>query len=152
MARHTGGVLLLVPADPLRPRRPDGHFAAEAAAARDGGIAVALIDHDALADPGGAQRAVARVPDAVGAAVYRGWMMSSASYAALAGALSAKGVRLRTDAASTGGRTSCPAGIGRWPRSPRRRRGPTETTRPGSGRRASASVPARRCCATTSSP
>jgi hypothetical protein len=33
------------------------------------GIAVALIDHDALADPGGAERAVARVPDAGGAAV-----------------------------------------------------------------------------------
>jgi hypothetical protein len=92
-------VLLLVPADPLRPRRADEHFAAEAAAARDAGIAVALIDHEALADSGGAQRAVARVPDADGAAVYRGWMMSSASYAALAGALAARGLRLRTGAA-----------------------------------------------------
>jgi hypothetical protein len=67
-------------------RRPDDHFAAEAAAARDAGIAVALIDHDALADPGGAQRAAARVPDAGGAVVYFGWMMSSASYASLAAA------------------------------------------------------------------
>jgi ATP-grasp domain, R2K clade family 3 len=91
-------VLLLVPADPLRPRRADEHFAAEAAAARDAGITVALIDHDALADPGGVQRAVARVPDAGGPAVYRGWMMSSASYAALAAALDARGVRLRTGA------------------------------------------------------
>ena len=64
MVRHPGGVLFLVPADPLSPRRADEHFAAEATAARDAGLTVALIDHDALADPGGAQRAVARVPDA----------------------------------------------------------------------------------------
>ena len=32
------------------------NFAAEAAAARGAGIPVALIDHDALAEPGGAQR------------------------------------------------------------------------------------------------
>jgi hypothetical protein len=42
------------------PRWVDEHFAAEATAARDAGIAVALIDHDALADPGGAQRADTR--------------------------------------------------------------------------------------------
>jgi len=99
LVRHTGGVLLLVSADPLRPRRPDEHFAAEATAARDADITVARIDHDALADPGGAERAVARVPDADGPAVHRGWMMNSNSYAALADALTAKGVRLRTDAA-----------------------------------------------------
>ena len=37
-------VLLLVPADPLRPRRADEHFAAEAAAASGAGHDVALID------------------------------------------------------------------------------------------------------------
>jgi hypothetical protein len=37
-----------------------------------------------LSNPAGAQRAVARVPDDVGPALYRGWMTSSASYAALA--------------------------------------------------------------------
>ena len=68
-------VLLLVPADPLRPRRPDEHFAPEAAAARDSGHHVALIDHDVLAEPDGADRAVARVPGG-GAAVYRGWMLT----------------------------------------------------------------------------
>ena len=61
---HTGVVLLLVPADPLRPRRPDEHFAPEAAAARDSGHDVALIDHDALAE----HRVAARVPDGAGAA------------------------------------------------------------------------------------
>jgi hypothetical protein len=83
-------VLLLVPADPLRPRRADEHFAAEAAAARDAGHDVALIDHDALAEPGGAGRAVARVPVGGGTAVYRGWMLASGRYAALADAVAAK--------------------------------------------------------------
>ena len=31
----------------LRPRRPDGHFAPEAAAARAAGLDVALVGHDA---------------------------------------------------------------------------------------------------------
>ena len=48
---RTGLVLQLVPADPLCPRRADEHFAVEAAAARDAGHEVALIDHDALAEP-----------------------------------------------------------------------------------------------------
>jgi hypothetical protein len=96
--RRHGEVLLLVPADPLRPPANE-RFAAGAAAARDAGIPVAFIDHEALADPGGAQRAVARVPGAGGLAVYRGWMMSSASYATLDGALAARGVTLRTGAA-----------------------------------------------------
>ena len=60
---------------------------------------MALIDHEALAEPDGAERAVARVPDGGGPAVYRGWMLDSGRYAALAGALTAKGVTLRTSAA-----------------------------------------------------
>jgi hypothetical protein len=92
-------VLLLVPADPLRSRRADEHFAPEAAAARAAGHDVALIDHDALAEPDGARRSVARVPDGGGAAVYRGWMLSSGQYAAVANALSDKGTALRTSAA-----------------------------------------------------
>jgi hypothetical protein len=66
----TGQVLLLAPADPLRARRADEHFAAEAAAARDAGHDVALIDHDMLAEPDGTGRAVARVPPGGAAA---GW-------------------------------------------------------------------------------
>jgi hypothetical protein len=76
---HSGVMLLLVPADPLRPRRADERFAAEAAAAREAGVTVALIDHDALADPGEAERAVARVPASDGLAVYRGWMLRASS-------------------------------------------------------------------------
>ncbi|MFC0534068.1 ATP-grasp domain-containing protein [Phytohabitans kaempferiae] len=87
--------MLLVPADVLRPRRPDGHFAEEAAAAREAGLDVALVDHDALARPGGAARAVARVTGG-GEAVYRGWMLTADRYADFATALAQRGVTLRT--------------------------------------------------------
>jgi len=70
-------VMLLVPAEVLRPRRPDDHFAAQAAAARAAGLGVALVDHDALAEPGGSERAVERIPAAGGEAVCRGWMLRS---------------------------------------------------------------------------
>lgn len=83
----------------MRPRRPDDHFAAEAAAAAAAGADVALVDHDALAEPGGAQRAVAQVPQHAGDALYRGWMLSSGQYAAFAAALASRGVMLRTSAA-----------------------------------------------------
>src|ERR1700759_2572000 len=89
--------MLLVPVDPLRARRADEHFAAEAV-----GVAVALVDHDALTEPdgaGGATRAVRRVPEGGGAAVYRGWMVRSEQYAAFASALAGRGVMLRTGAA-----------------------------------------------------
>ncbi|WIN00850.1 ATP-grasp domain-containing protein [Actinoplanes oblitus] len=87
--------MLLVPGDVLRPRRPDEHFAGEAAAARAAGIEVAVIDHDALVrgDPGDA--AVARVP-AGADAVYRGWMLPAPRYRALADALVRRGTSLRT--------------------------------------------------------
>jgi hypothetical protein len=90
--------MILVPADVLRPRRPDEHFAAEAAAAREAGWQVALVDHDALAAGGPADAAVARVPAAEGA-VYRGWMLGSAPYAAMAEALVRRDVTLRTSPA-----------------------------------------------------
>lgn len=96
LSGQTVGVLLLVPASPLRPRQPDEHFAPEAAAAAGLGVRVALVDHDALAAPGGAERAVAAVPGDDGDAVYRGWMLTSGQYAAFAAALAARGVTLRT--------------------------------------------------------
>ncbi len=90
-------VLLLVPADVLYPRRVDEHFAAEAEAARAAGYKVALIDHDELARGGDPDRAVRQVTGD-GPAVYRGWMMRSEQYAALAAALAARGVQLTTSA------------------------------------------------------
>ncbi|MQY25486.1 ATP-grasp domain-containing protein [Nocardia aurantia] len=88
-------MLLLVPADVLRPRRADDHFAAEAEAARALGMDVALIDHNASTGSGGAEEAVRAVRTG-GAAWYRGWMLRSAEYAALAAALRRRDVTLRT--------------------------------------------------------
>jgi hypothetical protein len=59
-----GAVLLLMPGDPLHPRRVDPHFEPEAVAAREAGHRVALVDHDGLEAPGGAIAAVAGVPTA----------------------------------------------------------------------------------------
>jgi hypothetical protein len=88
--------MLLVPGDVLDPRRPDEHYAPEAAAVRAAGVPVALVDHDALRDTGDAARAVARVPPGEDA-VYRGWMLRAPQYARFAAALADRGVHLRTD-------------------------------------------------------
>ncbi|GLW93295.1 ATP-grasp domain-containing protein [Actinokineospora globicatena] len=84
-------MMLLVPADPLRPRRVDDHFAGEAEAADE----VAVVDHDALV-AGRVDEAVRRV--GAGAAVYRGWMLTSDQYAAFVVALEKRGVTMRTTA------------------------------------------------------
>jgi hypothetical protein len=44
----------LVPSDGLYPRRPEKHFAADAA--RQAGLQVAPVDHDALVETGDAER------------------------------------------------------------------------------------------------
>jgi hypothetical protein len=88
--------MLLFPADVLRSRRVDDHFAGEADAARGAGCPVALIDHDAAAR-GDLTAAVARVPGDT-TAVYRGWMLASRRYAELDTALASRGVRLLTHA------------------------------------------------------
>ncbi|MEV6325073.1 ATP-grasp domain-containing protein [Nocardia sp. NPDC051787] len=90
-------MILLVPADVLRPQRADEHFADEADAARAAGMDVALVDHDALTRPGGAGEAVRRIRGR-GAAVYRGWMLRSEQYAAFDQALRRRDVILRTSA------------------------------------------------------
>lgn len=87
-------VILLVPANPLRPHRPDEHFTAEAEAARAAGFDVAVVDHDALTG-GDPLRAIPAVP-AGSVAVYRGWMLRSEQYVAFAETLAARGVTLRT--------------------------------------------------------
>jgi hypothetical protein len=90
--------MLLIPADVLRPRRPDEHYATEAEAAQAAGLTVALVDHDALVLADHAQRAIARVPADGGEAFYRGWMLRSEQYADLERALADRGVILRTSA------------------------------------------------------
>lgn len=81
--------------DPLHPRRVDPYFSREAAAVRDHYGEIALIDHDAL-QRGDADGAVRAVPDDLGPVWYRGWMVTSAEYAALAAALKQRGAVLLT--------------------------------------------------------
>ena len=143
--------MLLVPADPLRPRRPDERFAPEAETAAAAGLTVALVDHDALNEPGGAQQAVARVPANGGEAVYRGWMLSGGQYAAFADALAGRGVALRTSPAQYRQAHELPG----WhpslgPVTPRTE-WTTATDGKSSARRAPGSAPARPYSATTSS-
>jgi hypothetical protein len=94
--RMPSGFAVLFCADPLRPTRPDEHFAAQAELVRALGGDVALIDHDALL-AGEATLAVRRVPADSGPWWYRGWMIPSGRYEQLAEALRRKGVELRVD-------------------------------------------------------
>lgn len=90
-------VLLILPSDLLRPKRPDEHFRPEAEAARDAGIDVALVDHDLLWRSGSADEAVGRLPPSPDA-VYRGWMLRTEQYDAFAVAAAQRGAILRTSA------------------------------------------------------
>ncbi|HST80502.1 MAG TPA: ATP-grasp domain-containing protein [Kineosporiaceae bacterium] len=107
-------MLLLMPGDPMRPRKVDPHFEPEAEAARQAGHRVAVVDHHALTSPGGTVAAVSGVPlipkmrsgegfpsdgEEIRDAVYRGWMLRSEQYREFAGALAERGVVLRTTAA-----------------------------------------------------
>jgi hypothetical protein len=85
--------------DPLNQRRTDPHFAAETAAARALGADIGLIDHD-LVLAGDVTAAARTVPRDRGPAWYRGWMIPSTAYAALAGSLAARGTPLIVDPAS----------------------------------------------------
>lgn len=87
-------MLLVVPSDPINPRRPDEHFATEADAARSLGIDVALIDHDAL-ESARPDDATARVPTSTDV-VYRGWMISADNYRGFAAAMNRRSAILRT--------------------------------------------------------
>ncbi len=88
-------MMLLFPCDPLRRTRPDPHFSDEYVAARNLGIAVGLIDHDA-ASAGEFTACCARVPSIGDGAVYRGWMMQPSVYLGFETALARLGVVLRT--------------------------------------------------------
>lgn len=90
-------MLLLLPADPLDPRRVDEHFRAEGIAAREGGCLVGLVDHDALV-AGRSDDALVRLPDGDDDIVYRGWMLRSVAYQQLDERLAARGRHLRTSA------------------------------------------------------
>ncbi len=83
---------ILFPSQMFEPRRVDDAFAEQEEAARAAGFETALINQDRL-DEGGCARAV-RAISAEGAAVYRGWMLTSERYAELHGALQERGIAL----------------------------------------------------------
>ncbi len=87
--------LLILCCSPGRPDRLDECWADEAAAASSAGLPSALIDHDAVV-AGKLAKAVQRIPlrDSPTPAIYRGWMLSVAQYAALHAALASRGVVL----------------------------------------------------------
>ncbi|MBO2446613.1 ATP-grasp domain-containing protein [Actinomadura barringtoniae] len=81
--------------DPLHPRRVDPHYSREAAAVRDHYGEIALVDHDAL-QRGDVLGAIDGVSAELGPVWYRGWMMTSGEYAAMASALKERGTLLLT--------------------------------------------------------
>ncbi|MFD7975565.1 ATP-grasp domain-containing protein [Streptomyces sp. NPDC059071] len=87
--------MLVLPSDPLRPRRPDPHYAGEARQAEDLGGGYAVVDHDALL-AGDAREAVRRVPAGPEPLWYRGWMLPRTAYAAMEAALAERGRTLLT--------------------------------------------------------
>ncbi len=85
---------LLMPCEPGMPRRVDPAWAREHAVLRDSGADIALVDHDAL-ERGDGVEAIRRSGLAERAgriAAWRGWMMSTASYALLCDLLSGAGL------------------------------------------------------------
>lgn len=82
----------LFPGDPLRPRRVDGFFADEHAAALKAGAEAFLVDHDALVR-GDLREAVRGLPRGLGPVRYRGWMVPAARYAEFARVLAERGCR-----------------------------------------------------------
>ncbi|MCW2938631.1 MAG: hypothetical protein JWN00_1616 [Actinomycetia bacterium] len=82
-------------ADPLDPRGVERHFAREASVVRDLGGVAAVVDHGAL-QHGDPESAVQKVPHGLGAAWYRGWMVTGVEYESLAKALESRGVTLIT--------------------------------------------------------
>ncbi|MBA3824058.1 MAG: ATP-grasp domain-containing protein [Ktedonobacterales bacterium] len=76
--------------------QPDAVYAAEAAQATSLGMSVALLDFEALTEMGDAQRGVRAIMPAnpPSTALYRGWMLKPADYAALHAALAERGLRL----------------------------------------------------------
>jgi hypothetical protein len=93
---------LIYCADPLNPRAVDADYETEAGAASALGIEHNLISFEALVNERDPARAVRGVREAehAEAAIYRGWMLTVAQYAALYDALAARNLRLLNDPAA----------------------------------------------------
>lgn len=95
---------ILFPTNPLEPAEVEPDFADQAAAAVAEGFHSSLVSFEALVNEHAPNRAVRRVPEGAGPCLYRGWMLKAADYAALAGALAARGASL---VVSPAGYASC---------------------------------------------
>lgn len=91
--------LVIFCSQPFEPSHVDSDFAAERDAAAAAGFATALFDHT-RATEGDVDRAVRRVPEGAGAALYRGWMFRAERYKEFHDALLRRGVRLINDPAA----------------------------------------------------
>lgn len=89
-------VVHLYPADPLKPRSVDAHFAPEAEALREAGGATRVVNVDALERHNGDPVLPWIAFDEPTLLIYRGWMMSSDNYAELNEYAALKGGVLRT--------------------------------------------------------
>ncbi|HWZ93546.1 MAG TPA: ATP-grasp domain-containing protein [Polyangiaceae bacterium] len=85
--------VVLFPSQPFSPREIDADFEVEQLAAREAGLATALVDHTRIVE-GAAAAAVARVPNDERVALYRGWMLKPDQYEAMHSALAARGTSL----------------------------------------------------------
>jgi hypothetical protein len=87
-------------ADPLDPRSVDPAFRAELEPARAAGFTAVRLDHDELDHRVDAEAALRTARfEGGGKAVYRGWMLSAAAYAALFAALGRRRIELITSPA-----------------------------------------------------
>lgn len=86
---------IVFPSQPFEPRTVDAMFQGERQAAEAAGLTTLLLDSDAL-DRGDQDEAVRWIPqsDSEEQTIYRGWMLSADTYAALHAALARRGARL----------------------------------------------------------
>jgi hypothetical protein len=87
-------LLVLFPSSPLKATRPDEQFSEAYEVARDMGIRVGLVDHDAIERGNAASVAKAAWTDCV--VTYRGWMIRSEQYAAFEKAIESIGAHMFT--------------------------------------------------------
>ncbi|MFO0588130.1 MAG: ATP-grasp domain-containing protein [Polyangiaceae bacterium] len=85
--------IVLFCSQPFEPSQVDSDFAAERSAATHAHFATALFEHT-MAVEGDIHRAIRRIPENAGAALYRGWMFRANRYEELYHALLQKGVQL----------------------------------------------------------
>ena len=93
--------LILFPSQPFNTREIDPDFELEERAARNTGLATALVDHTRVVE-GAVSAALARVPKGHAKALYRGWMLKPDQYECMYEELSRRGTSLINTPAAYG--------------------------------------------------